>query len=236
MFVHSEGATPIDDISDLKVDWVETQKDLNEVESENVFRATQMYLLKEEEIKEKWINVSFLTKLHFEMFKNIWDWAGKFRKNQTIPIGVSPYQIREEIEKLCQDIAYWENNGVELTLLERSARIHHRLVYIHPFPNGNGRFSRLVSDRYLKTWQCKYPDWPEDLNENCVNRRAYISALKEADSGFFEPLIDFKRKFGARDPDIDLFKTNSFLVDNFQDERLEMVKKAYQRCYSNQLL
>lgn len=32
---------------------------------------------------------------------------------------------------------------------ELAARFHHRLVKIHPFPNGNGRHSRIMADALL---------------------------------------------------------------------------------------
>jgi Protein involved in cell division len=34
--------------------------------------------------------------------------------------------------------------------LEIAVRLHHRLVLIHPFPNGNGRISRLMADLLMQ--------------------------------------------------------------------------------------
>jgi len=45
------------------------------------------------------------------------------------------------------------------------------LVFIHPFLNGNGRFSRLVSDRFLKAWKFSCPRWPVDLGNDGQHRR-----------------------------------------------------------------
>lgn len=80
------------------------------------------------------------------------------------------------------------------------ARVHHRLVSIHPFENGNGRFSRLVSDRLLLAWRCPHPIWPSNLGERSGERKEYINALKCADQGDYSPLISLMKKFGARDP------------------------------------
>ena len=148
-FTYPDGATPIDDISDLKPPWVKTQEDLNLVEAENISLATEEYLIKPVGLPQGWFTVPLFQKVHRDMLGNVWAWAGGFRKTQTIP-GIPFYQIRTDLENLCSDVQSWCDEGCELTLLEQAVRIHHRLVFIHPFPNGNGRFSRLISDRYLR--------------------------------------------------------------------------------------
>jgi len=131
-FFYPEDATPIDDISALKLHWVKTQKDLNHVEAENISNALSKYLIKSVSSPKKWFNISMLKKIHYEMFCNVWSWAGKFRTTQTTP-GIQPYQINEALENLCRDVHYWSNKNYCLNLVERAARIHHRLVFIHPF-------------------------------------------------------------------------------------------------------
>lgn len=199
-FFYSEGTTPVDDISGLKLSWVKTQGDLNQVEAENIFNATRKYLLKSVGPPQNWFNVPMLQKIHHDMFFDVWNWAGKFRTTQTIP-GIEPYQIAEALRNLCYDVQLWCTEACELTLVEQSARIHHRLVLIHPFPNGNGRFSRLVSDRYLKSWKCQFTNWPTDLNRDGQCRKRYIEALKEADKGNYAPFTLYIMEYGARDPE-----------------------------------
>jgi fido (protein-threonine AMPylation protein) len=122
------------------------------------------------------------------MFHDVWDWAGKFRTTQTCP-GIKPYQIYGALTHLCNDVLYWCKGGSDLTIIEQAAKIHHQLVYIHPYPNGNGRFSRLVSDRYLKASKCPFPNWPVDLNKDGQSRKQYIAALKSADIGDYQPFM-----------------------------------------------
>lgn len=130
------------------------------------------------------------------MFCDVWDWAGCFRHTQTIP-GIEAYRIGEASESLCLDVCFWCVEGVEMSLVEQAARIHHRLVFIHPYPNGNGRFSRLVADRYLKAWNCPFPTWPIDIKKDGRDRKAYIIALKKADRGDYGPLVEYMEKYGA---------------------------------------
>jgi Fic-DOC domain mobile mystery protein B len=197
-FSYPEGATPIDDISGLKPFWVKSQGDLNMAEAENIFQAVHKYLGKTVPPAEKWFTVSQLKKIHSDMFSEVWDWAGKFRTTQTIP-GIPPYLISEALKNLCEDVLFWQKEESELSLLERAAIIHHRLVFIHPYSNGNGRFSRLVSDRYLKSLKCSFPNWPVDLGEDGEHRKQYISALKKADEGDYIPLVLYMSEHGAKE-------------------------------------
>ena len=200
-FEYPEGATPIDDISGLKISWVKTQSHLNRVEAENIASAIENHLLKTIPSPLNWFNITYLKKVHKDMFDGVWDWAGSFRYFQTIP-GIKPHQIQHALQDLCDDVFYWNNHECEMTFLEQSARIHHRLVFIHPFPNGNGRFSRILADRYLKAWKCSFPVWPSELENKSQTRKQYILSLKSADLGDYSLLIDFMRKYGGKDPSL----------------------------------
>ena len=81
-----------------------------------------------------------------------------------------------------------------MRLTKIAVRFHHRLVFIHPFPNGNGRLSRLVADLLIVQLDGERFAWgrgnlvaPADL------RKSYIAALKTADANEIEPLIAFAR-------------------------------------------
>jgi len=231
-FENIEGATPIDDISELKPKWVITQEDLNLVESENISKAINKYLTRKISLPNRWFTIPFLQKIHRDMFGDVWSWAGSFRRTHTIP-GVLPYRIRNDLERLCIEVKFWESESVELTLLEQAARIHHQLVFIHPFQNGNGRFSRLIADRFLKAWKYPIPHWPVDLGNNGKHRSEYIRALKNADKGELELLICYMEKHGAKDPKIEELLGNSFLKKFYKNERLRVLIKALQRRGNN---
>lgn len=198
IFSFPEGATPIDDITGLKIPWVQTLEDLSQVEAENIATATSKYLLGSVSQPQNWFNRRFLQKVHQEMFCDVWDWAGSFRHTQTIP-GIEAYRISGALETLCLDVKYWCEEGAGMGQIEQAARIHHRLVYIHPYPNGNGRFSRLVADRYLRALNCSFPNWPIDLEKEGRARKAYIIALKKADQGDYKPLVEYMETYGAKE-------------------------------------
>lgn len=75
-----------------------------------------------------------------------------------------------------------------------AAKLHHRLVEIHPFPNGNGRHSREIADLALLAVGAEPFTWGRtSLTEVTAVRRTYIDALVEADHGNYQPLYDFVR-------------------------------------------
>jgi Fic-DOC domain mobile mystery protein B len=190
---YPHGATPIDDYSGLIPRWVQTLSDLNRVEAENIFSAQKKFLHKKISNPQSWFNIEYLKSIHKAMLGNVWTWAGQFRKSHT-SIGIDPYLIPSRLGELCLDVHVWTQQKTDLTITEQAARIHHRLVFIHPFENGNGRFSRLISDRYLLTHGPSYPHWPP-LQDNSRIRNAYIKSLQEADQGNYAPLIELMHRF-----------------------------------------
>lgn len=78
------------------------------------------------------------------MFGEVWSWAGVFRQTNK-NIGVDKYKIGITLRELCDDAKYWVAHNT-YPPEEIALRFKHRLVSIHPFPNGNGRHSRLVAD------------------------------------------------------------------------------------------
>lgn len=223
-FEFPEGATPIGDCSGLIPLWVHHLHDLNRVEAENILNAQGKYLQGIIGDPQTWFQVKKLKAIHQAMFGNVWEWAGVYRKSIT-SIGISPSLIPIQFAELCLEVSSWSQYPVELTFVEMAARIHHRLVFIHPFENGNGRFSRLIADRFLLAFRCQHPIWPSHLNQEGIVRKDYIKTLKSADKGDYVPLVDFMKKLGASDPSLSEMIRNSFYRTYISGEKgLAMVK------------
>ncbi len=190
-----DDATPLDDTSGLKLpkNQVYTLKDIYEKEAQNIANATIKYLSAPPSKKEASFSYIWMMDLHKEMFGEVWDWAGKLRKIE-LSIGVKAYLVTEELKKLCDDIEYWDKNKT-YDVFETATRIHHKAVQIHPFQNGNGRWSRMLANIYLRQNGKMPVKWQEDsLAKENPKRSEYIQALKEADKGNFESLIKLHRK------------------------------------------
>jgi Fic-DOC domain mobile mystery protein B len=115
------------------------------------------------------------------MFGETWTWAGRYRKTDK-NLGAPFHQILNGIAAILGDVHYWlENETFDID--EIAIRYHHRLVRIHPFPNGNGRHARLLADvivvkngRERFTWGLK------ELKDAGPARSEYIRCLRAADA------------------------------------------------------
>lgn len=188
-FDYPEGATPLehDEIKNLIPLHITTQDQLNEWEQKNILCA------------EKWayknitLTISFIKILHKKMFDQTWKWAGMFRKTEK-NIGINSIYISLELQKLCDDVQYQiENKSFDFD--EIAVRFHHRLVFIHPFENGNGRHARLMADLLILFLGKKRFSWGlhQNLSKKTSTRTIYIQALKKADQGDYKDLIIFSR-------------------------------------------
>lgn len=188
IFENIFGATPIDDLSDLIPTHISTREELNEWEAANILKATRKYLSKRAGFK---FDVEFLKSVHREMFDETWKWAGKFR-TKNYNIGVNWTAIQEHLGILVGD---YENWLLSMEKLAISVRLHHRLVKIHSFVNGNGRHARLIADIFLFSFEQPVPIWPsQELIEATGIREKYIKALQAADKGNYDELEEFARK------------------------------------------
>ena len=123
------------------------------------------------------------------MFGDVWECAVNLRQCY-LSIGVKAYWVCRELNNLVDDIVFWYKNRT-FDSIETATRIHHRAVQIHPFQNGNGRWSRMLANIYLRQHGLMPVRWQEDLlaKEN-PNRDKYIRALKKADNGDYQALIE----------------------------------------------
>ena len=217
-FEFPEGATPIFDCSGLIPAWVHTLHDLNRVEAENIMIAQRKYLRNPVDDPKNWFHVVNLKAIHQAMFKNVWEWAGAYRKSST-SIGIKSSLVPAQFAEFCLEVRSWLQHSVELTFVEMAARIHHRLVLIHPFENGNGRFSRLIADRFLLAFGCPFPIWPNQLNQEGIVRKNYIQTLKSADRSDYMPLVEFMKNLGACDPKLSELLRNKFYHTYLKGDR-----------------
>ncbi|MDR1207936.1 MAG: mobile mystery protein B [Holosporales bacterium] len=118
--------------------------------------------------------------------------TAKFRTTDT-NIGIEWVKIPQEIKLLCEDVTFQLRNN-SFPLDETAVRFSHRFVCIHPFPNGNGRCSRLITDSILvKSGRSRFTWGCENLVNASDTRTKYIQALKAADNFDIKPLLDFAR-------------------------------------------
>jgi Fic-DOC domain mobile mystery protein B len=188
-----DGQTPIDAAEALGLipSWVATRGDLDRAEQAAIAKAL-VWARRRRRGAAPLLEERFLKRLHAQMFGDVWRWAGTYRatvKN----IGVAPADIREELAKLLADGQYWIQHETYVPD-ELALRFHHRLVWIHPFPNGNGRHAREAADLLIEALGGEHFSWGAGRSGDATAvRAAYIAALRAADAGDIEPLVAFAR-------------------------------------------
>jgi len=160
-----------------------------ELEAEGVKRA-QDYIIKLSDSKTE-ITPQAILDIHKAGFGFIFpDWAGKFR---TIDVTVGDYEpphynkVSELIINLCDDLSErlkhlpsTENDERFLSeLISLLGWFQHRLVWIHPFNDYNGRVARLLTNFLLLN--LGFPILTIKV-ETGKDREGYVKAMKDADN------------------------------------------------------
>jgi Fic-DOC domain mobile mystery protein B len=191
LFKHRDGQTPLppDLRNGLKKKHIQTIGELDEFEEQNIASGIA------------WLNkcradctvYTFWLKAHKKLFGDVWDWAGSIRKHELRnPNFLEAHKIWPAFKLLEGDLNYWIHNKT-FSLREISARFHERIETIHPFPNGNGRWGRILTEYFCKQFGSEIPTWGKVLGSQPRQRRkTYVDALEQARHlGDYAILIQF---------------------------------------------
>jgi Fic-DOC domain mobile mystery protein B len=188
----SDGNTPLspEELVDL-IPNLATKEELNEWERENILHARE-WAVGDRTAAVNLASDDYVRRLHTKMFDQTWKWAGEYRLSEK-NIGVQFSEIRERLMTLFGDVRYWIQNST-YSPDETAVRFHHRLVFIHPFPNGNGRHARLVADVLVMRLGRPSLTWGSaNLVEVGEVRTKYLDTIRAADNGDIQPLLGFAR-------------------------------------------
>ena len=186
-----EASTPLtpEERDALIPSYITQRRELNEAEQIGIDAADRWAFTRRRDV----LNVPFLSRLHKRMFGGVWSWAGAYSKEANRRIGLDHWQIEPALHTLVDDARYWtlhESYAPD----EIALRFHHRLVSIHPFPNGNGRHARLAADLLaVRMGRPRFTWGRADLVTIADTRRRYVEALRAADGMVIEPLLAFAR-------------------------------------------
>lgn len=192
--IYEDGQTPLDEneTEGLLIKTITTQGELNEAEQLNIEEAVE-WTLRRRFSADDILSEKFCNELHRKMYSGVWRWAGVFRKTNK-NIGVDKFQIPTELRTLVDDCKFWMEHKT-YSEDEIAVRFKHRIVSIHCYSNGNGRHSRLMADVIVSqvfgkpvfTWGAA------NLVQAGEARKSYLKALKAADKGEMNLLLDFAR-------------------------------------------
>jgi Fic-DOC domain mobile mystery protein B len=193
LFQEPDDGTPLqpEEREGLLQSWITHRKDLNEAEQENIVQGTAWAQRSARKIEDL-LTDDFVRKLHGRMFGDVWKWARQYRVTER-NIGVQPWQIQQAVPNLLSDVRYWIENKT-YPPDEIAVRLHHRLVAVHPFPNGNGRHARLMADLLIGQLGGKPFSWGGgNLADVGKLRAQYVASLRMADNHDIGSLLAFAR-------------------------------------------
>lgn len=139
------------------------------------------------------LRISVVLALQREALTGISAYAGNFRPAGVEILGskhkpIEAHLVAECVEEMCD---YVNNHWDDATAIHLASYIMWRLNWIHPFSDGNGRTSRILSYVILciKTGSILpgTPTIPEQIEKN---RNPYFAALDAADAAFSGGIID----------------------------------------------
>lgn len=187
---NDDAATPLtpDERRQIIPTYITTRAQLNEAEQIGITGADSWAFARKRNV----LSEKFLLGLHKRMFGKVWRWAGTLRTTER-NIGITAYKIRAELRTLLDDVRFWLDHQT-YPPDEIAVRFHHRLVWIHPFPNGNGRHARMAADLLaVSLGRSRFTWGSASLVKAEETRARYVAALKVADSHDIAPLLAFAR-------------------------------------------
>lgn len=192
-----DGNTPLDpdEIEGLRPTYITIRSELDEAEAANIAKAyRQLKKARRDGLLQVVLDDLFVRRLHKQMLGDVWTWAGTYRTSEK-NVGVDPTTISVRVRSLVEDVRTWcEPHASRWSDDEIAARMHHAMVTLHPFANGNGRHARLHADYLIRALGQPPFTWGSaQLVTAGRVRERYLQALRAADKGDFALLFDFVR-------------------------------------------
>jgi len=175
---------------------ITNRRELNAAEAENIRKAQVKYFTGRLTRRKARFDLNWCRRLHKEMFGDVWTFAGQLRTTN-LNFGVDWPHVESQLYQLLRDLDSW--SGFEVGLLEQAVRLHIQSVRIHPFRDGNGRWSRMLSNTWLRLHDHPLVEWPAEVSRReSIVRNEYIASIDAAiNEGREAPLIELHRRFLA---------------------------------------
>ncbi|GAB3832963.1 hypothetical protein GCM10028895_51390 [Pontibacter rugosus] len=171
---------------------------LNELEAKGVLKAEEFILDLDFPVE---VSTSLLLEIHKIAFGEIYEWAGTWRKKD-LQVGTYAPPKFYDVPRLMAEFIYemnkyWLPVKGENELVRLLPWVHHRMVHIPPLVNGNGRSSRLLTNRLA--YMCVdqrvqlYQRKGEGRKNSC-KPLSFLQAVKLADTHDYAALENMIRE------------------------------------------
>ncbi len=170
---------------------------------------------------------------HRELTKNILEYPGEFRTTPVIVGDILNEEISyfppspDKVEILIDNFIDWLNDSEDIALILKCGIAHYELVRIHPFVDGNGRTSRILSTFILQLNGFDINNYFSLDEYYNANRQEYYKALRSADRthDLTEWLEYFTTAFLDSITKIKIEIMDLKRITNEYDDKLELTSK-----------
>lgn len=146
--------------------------------------------------------------IHFHIFQDIFEWAGKDRYELGFSGKMSKYMIQfclgdcllNYADSIFCSLKYDFTQHKDIP--KKLANLWHKLNFLHPFREGNGRVSRIFLEMFAKSLHIKF-----DIDN--IERRKQVIALNRAMRNNMQSLEELILLNTER---LDIIKNNSMLL------------------------
>ena len=177
-FKNREGQTPLEESMrlDLKLRHIQDMTELYEHEIENIAEGISWC----QSTNKNHLEYPTWLELHKQLLGKIWKFAGSVRTTELANNDfLKPYDVRPALLALEKDLQFWLENKT-YSPKEMMAILHERLLTIHPFKDGNGRWSRVLVEFICAKEKIEVPNWGNGIKDDELRRKNYIEAIKKA--------------------------------------------------------
>lgn len=223
-------------ISDYVASKFENKSELDNIKEINNIEEAINYINKCFSEDENFrISNKFIKELHYIVTKGLKTEgskeSGKYRScnvkiNKATHIPPNPIVVVSFMEELIDWIN--RNDMVQMQLL-KVATAHHKFTWIHPFDNGNGRMSRLLTYAMLRQYGFDMSYLLNSTAVFCIDREKYFEMLHMADSNTNEGKIKWC-EYVLNGLYREIYKVSQLMNKHFFVEKI--VKPAINRAYN----
>ena len=224
--------TTISDYVSAKFEKKTNKENIKEIE--NIENAIDYVNLCYDEDKNFKLSTHFIKELHTLITKDLKNEgskeSGRFRTcnvriNNAIHTPPDMFLVNDYMEQLIE----WINRDDKIQMqLLKVAIAHHSFTWIHPFDNGNGRMSRILTYTMLRQYGFDMAYLLNSTAVFCMDRNKYFDMLQKADEGTNEGKLDWC-EYVLNGINNEMSKVSNLMNKTFFADKI--VKPAINRAY-----